>query len=80
VLSAPAAEHRCEGGAGFLREAALANFDMSNRQLYVCSAPAMVESTRRDFVARRNLPPEHLFADSFLTQADMHSSVPAKNH
>jgi CDP-4-dehydro-6-deoxyglucose reductase len=44
--------------------------DMSGYQVYACGAPIVVDSAKRDFVAKCGLPEEEFYADSFTTEAD----------
>jgi CDP-4-dehydro-6-deoxyglucose reductase len=46
--------------------------DLSGHQVYACGVPIMVDSARRDFVARCGLPAEEFYADSFTSEADKH--------
>jgi CDP-4-dehydro-6-deoxyglucose reductase len=65
VLSEPLPGDHWAGRTGLVHHAALEDLaDLSGYQAYVCGAPAMVEATRRDFIAR-GLPAEEFFADSF---------------
>jgi len=60
-----------EGRMGFVHRAVMEDFpDMSGVQVYACGAPIVIESARRDFSAQCKLPPDELYADSFLTEAD----------
>jgi CDP-4-dehydro-6-deoxyglucose reductase len=46
--------------------------DLSGHEVYACGAPIMVDSARRDFVARCALPDEAFYADSFTSEQDKH--------
>jgi len=46
--------------------------DLSAHQVYACGAPVMVDSARRDFVDRCDLPAEEFYADAFTSEADKH--------
>lgn len=72
VISDPHPEDDWQGRGGFVHRAAMANFpDMSGHEVYVCGAPIVVESARREFVADCRLPEDAFFADSFTTEADV---------
>jgi CDP-4-dehydro-6-deoxyglucose reductase len=45
--------------------------DLSMYQVYACGAPIVVESAKRDFVAKSQLPSDEFFADSFTSEADL---------
>jgi len=71
VLSEAKLEDDWQGRTGLVHQAVFDDYaDLSGYQVYVCGAPAMVDVARRDFIARRNLPPEEFFADSFSFAAD----------
>jgi CDP-4-dehydro-6-deoxyglucose reductase, E3 len=73
VLSEPTPEDGWTGRTGLVHEAVMADLpDLSAQQVYACGAPIMVESARRDFVARCGLPEEQFFADSFTSERDKH--------
>ncbi|HVL59444.1 MAG TPA: CDP-6-deoxy-delta-3,4-glucoseen reductase [Burkholderiaceae bacterium] len=60
-----------DGRTGFVHRAAMADFpDLSGHQVYVCGAPVVVDSARRDFVAECGLPSDEFYADAFTTAAD----------
>ena len=60
-----------QGRSGFVHRAVLEDFpDLSNYQVYACGAPIVIDSARRDFSERAQLPPEEFFADSFTSEAD----------
>ncbi len=72
VLSEPDSDWR--GRVGFVHQAVMADHpDLSAYQVYACGAPIMVDSARRDFVARCGLPEEEFYADSFTSEADKHA-------
>ncbi|WP_322013648.1 CDP-6-deoxy-delta-3,4-glucoseen reductase [Paraburkholderia sp. J12] len=72
VLSAATPACDWQGRTGFVHEAVLEDHgDLGAFDVYACGAPAMVEAARRDFCARRNLPEDRFFADSFVSQADL---------
>jgi CDP-4-dehydro-6-deoxyglucose reductase len=59
------------GRNGFVHRAVLEDFpDLQSHQVYVCGAPIVVDSARRDFTALAKLPTEEFFADSFTSEAD----------
>ncbi len=73
VLSEPAPEDAWAGRTGFVHQAVMADFpDLSGHQVYACGVPVMVDSARRDFVARCGLPADEFYADSFTSEADKH--------
>jgi CDP-4-dehydro-6-deoxyglucose reductase len=73
VLSEPKPDDAWSGRVGFVHEAVMADHtDLSGHQVYACGAPVMVDSARRDFVARCGLPAEEFYADSFTSEADKH--------
>jgi CDP-4-dehydro-6-deoxyglucose reductase len=51
--------------------------DLSGHQVYACGVPIMVDSARRDFIARCKLPEDEFYADSFTTQADTAQPAPS---
>ncbi|MDT3705847.1 MAG: CDP-6-deoxy-delta-3,4-glucoseen reductase [Thiobacillus sp.] len=78
VLSNPQPDDRWQGRTGLVHEAVLADFsDLSGYQVYVCGAPAMVDSARASFVATRKLPEDEFFADSFVYAADAETAPAA---
>ncbi len=73
VLSEARPEDTWTGRTGFVHEAVMADLpDLSGHQVYACGAPVMVESAKRDFVARCALPEDEFHADSFTSEADKH--------
>jgi len=71
VVSDALPEDAWTGRTGFVHQAVLQDFpDLSGHQVYACGAPVVVESARRDYVARGGLPAEAFFADSFTSAAD----------
>jgi CDP-4-dehydro-6-deoxyglucose reductase len=73
VLSEARPEDAWFGRTGLVHQAVMADLpDLSGHQVYACGAPIMVESARRDFVARCGLPAEEFYADSFTSEADKH--------
>ncbi|MDR2365668.1 MAG: CDP-6-deoxy-delta-3,4-glucoseen reductase [Zoogloeaceae bacterium] len=68
VLSAADADWR--GRAGFVHQAVLSDYpDLSRHEVYACGNPAMVDSARRELVARCRLPEKSFFADAFTFNA-----------
>jgi CDP-4-dehydro-6-deoxyglucose reductase, E3 len=66
VLSDPAPNDAWPGRTGLVHQAVLDDFkDLSGYQVYACGAPAMIDAAKRDFTARRALPEDEFFADSF---------------
>lgn len=71
VLSDATPACNWHGRTGFVHRAVMEDYpDLSGHQVYACGAPMMVESAKCDFVAQCNLPPDEVFADSFLTESD----------
>jgi hypothetical protein len=78
VLSEPRPEDGWFGRTGLVHQAVMEDLaDLSGHQVYACGVPIMVESARRDFVARCGLPAEEFYADSFTSEADKHGGVVA---
>ena len=70
VLSDAPASDDWSGRAGFVHRAAMEDLpDLSGHQVYACGAPVMVDSARRDFVARCRLPEDEFYSDSFVAAA-----------
>jgi CDP-4-dehydro-6-deoxyglucose reductase len=66
VVSDALPEDGWQGRTGFVHRAVMEDFpDLSGYQVYVCGAPVVVDSARKDFVAHCKLPAEEFFADSF---------------
>ena len=66
VLSEPRASDNWNGRTGLVHEAVMKDIaDMSGCQVYACGVPVMVESARRDFIARCGLPDTEFFSDAF---------------
>ena len=75
VLSEPQPEDHWSGRTGFVHRAVMEDFpDLSGHQVYACGAPPMVAAAKRDFVEACGLPPDEIFADAFLTQAERAAS------
>lgn len=73
VLSEPRPEDGWSGRTGLVHQAVMQDLpDLSGHQVYACGVPIMVESARRDFLARCGLPGEEFYADSFTSEADKH--------
>ncbi len=71
VVSNALPEDGWDGRTGFVHQAVLQDWpDLSGHQVYACGAPIVVDSARKDFTARAQLPEEEFFADSFTTEAD----------
>jgi CDP-4-dehydro-6-deoxyglucose reductase len=71
VVSDALAQDAWTGRTGFVHLAALQDIpDMRGFQVYACGAPVVVDSGRRDFVAKAGLDPEEFFADAFTSEAD----------
>jgi CDP-4-dehydro-6-deoxyglucose reductase, E3 len=73
VLSEPTAADAWTGRTGFVHHAVMADLpDLSGHEVYACGVPIMVESAKRDFIARCALPEAAFFADSFTSEQDKH--------
>ncbi|MDO4904632.1 MAG: CDP-6-deoxy-delta-3,4-glucoseen reductase [Lautropia sp.] len=71
VLSDALPEDGWNGRTGFVHHAVMADLpDMSGHEVYVCGAPVVVESARRDFIAHCGLAPADFHADAFTSEAD----------
>ena len=78
VISDALPEDNWTGRTGFVHRAVMQDFpDLSGHQVYACGVPIMVDSARRDFIARCRLPEEEFYADSFTTQADAAQPAPS---
>ena len=76
VLSEATPEDDWSGRTGLVHRAVMDDWaDLSDYQVYACGAPVMVEAAQRDFVARRGLPADAFFADSFTSEADKHGAL-----
>jgi CDP-4-dehydro-6-deoxyglucose reductase len=72
VLSDATPEDAWQGRTGFVHRAVMEDLpDLSQHQVYACGAPIMVDSARKDFIAKCGLPEEQFFADAFTSQADL---------
>ncbi len=72
VVSDALPEDHWAGRTGFVHRAVMADLpDLSAYQAYACGAPIVVDSARRDFIARCGLPDDQFFADSFTSEADL---------
>jgi CDP-4-dehydro-6-deoxyglucose reductase len=75
VVSDALPEDHWHGRTGFVHQAVLQDFpDLSGHQVYACGAPIVVESARRDYVAKAGLPEEEFYADYFTSEADKHGA------
>jgi CDP-4-dehydro-6-deoxyglucose reductase, E3 len=75
VLSEPRSEDAWTGRTGFVHQAVMHDHpNLMDYQVYACGAPIMVESAKRDFVAKCGLPDDEFFADSFTSEADKHGA------
>ncbi len=72
VVSDALDEDDWRGRVGFVHHAVIEDFaDLSGHEVYACGAPIVVDSARRDFVARCALAPDDFIADSFTSAADL---------
>ena len=70
VLSDAPASDNWSGRTGFVHRAVMEDLpDLSGHQVYACGAPVMVDSARRDFIAKCRLPEDDFFSDSFVAAA-----------
>jgi len=75
VLSEPKPQDAWSGRTGFVHQAVMQDLpDLSGHQVYACGVPIMVESAKRDFVARCGLPEDEFYADAFTSEADKHGA------
>ena len=66
----------CDPRAALVHEAVMQDLpDLSGHQVYACGVPIMVESARRDFVARCALPDDEFYADAFTSEKDKHEAA-----
>ena len=79
VLSHTKPEDGWTGRQGLVHLAVLEDLpDLAGHEVYACGAPIMVESAKRDFVARAGLSEDDFYADAFTSEADKHGqTVPA---
>ena len=71
VVSDARPEDAWTGRTGFVHQAVVDEHpDLSGHQVYACGAPIVVDSARRDFIARCGLPDDEFYADSFTSVAD----------
>ena len=76
VLSEPRADDAWAGRTGLVHRAVMADWpDLRGHQVYACGAPVMVDSARRDLVARCGLPDDEFLADAFTSEADKHGAA-----
>jgi len=60
------------GRTGLVHQAVMDDIaDLSAYQVYACGAPLMVNSARRDFVARCGLQEQNFYSDAFTSRADL---------
>ncbi|HEY4069405.1 MAG TPA: CDP-6-deoxy-delta-3,4-glucoseen reductase [Burkholderiaceae bacterium] len=75
VLSEPKPEDAWTGRTGFVHPAVMHDHpSLMNHQVYACGVPIMVESAKRDFVAKSGLPDDEFYADAFTSEADKHGA------
>ena len=75
VVSEAQPEDGWQGRTGFVHQAVIDDMpDLSAHEVYACGAPIVVESARRDFVAKCQLPQDAFFADAFTSAADTATS------
>lgn len=71
VISNAEVDDKWTGRVGFVHQAVMQDTpDLSGYQVYVCGAPIVVESAKRDYLSIGNLPEEEFYADSFISAAD----------
>ena len=72
VLSEPLAQDEWTGATGFVHRAVMQDLkDLSAWQVYACGVPAMVDAARLDFVEQCGLPEHEMYADAFVSRADL---------
>ncbi len=60
------------GRTGFVHQAVLDDIsDLSGFQVYVCGAPIVVDSARRDFTTLAQLSVNEFYSDAFISAADL---------
>ncbi len=75
VISDAQPEDQWTGRTGFVHAAVLQDFpDLSGHQVYACGAPIVVESARKDYVAKAGLPEDEFYADAFTSEQDKHTA------
>jgi CDP-4-dehydro-6-deoxyglucose reductase len=73
VLSEARPEEPWDGRTGFVHHVVMQDLpDLSGHQVYACGVPIMVDSAKRDFVARCGLPEDEFYSDAFTSEADKH--------
>jgi CDP-4-dehydro-6-deoxyglucose reductase len=66
VLSEALPEDAWQGRTGFVHQAVLDDYsDLTSYEVYACGAPVVVEASRRDFIAQRQLPNDAFYSDAF---------------
>ena len=76
VVSNATEDDQWLGRSGFVHRAVLDDFqDLAAVQVYACGAPIVIDSARRDFVAEAGLSPDEFYADSFISEADLATTV-----
>lgn len=76
VCSDALPEDGWSGRTGFVHAAVLQDLpDLSGYEVYACGAPIVIESAKRDYVARAGLPEDSFFADAFTSEADKHGAT-----
>jgi CDP-4-dehydro-6-deoxyglucose reductase len=74
VVSHALPDDHWTGRTGFVHAAVMHDIpDMSGYQVYACGAPIVVDSARKDYVEKCNLPADEFYADAFTTEADLAS-------
>ncbi|WP_220808212.1 CDP-6-deoxy-delta-3,4-glucoseen reductase [Noviherbaspirillum aridicola] len=76
VISDAQPDDKWSGRTGFVHRAVMEDLpDLSGHQVYACGAPVMVDSAKKDFVARCGLPEDEFYADAFTSEADAADAV-----
>ena len=71
VVSDALPEDAWHGRTGFVHKAVMEDHaDLSGFQVYACGAPIVVDSARKDFCGKAQLPEAEFFADAFTSEAD----------
>ncbi|WP_397474901.1 CDP-6-deoxy-delta-3,4-glucoseen reductase [Pusillimonas sp.] len=71
VLSKASSTCNWQGREGLVHHAVIQDYpSLAGHQVYACGAPVMVDSARRDFVGKCDLPEHEFRADAFVSEAD----------
>ncbi|MEN9560013.1 MAG: hypothetical protein RLZZ502_1224 [Pseudomonadota bacterium] len=71
VISEAKIEDAWQGRQGFVHHAVMEDFpDLSGYEVYACGVPIMVDSAKKDFVAKCRLPEDAFYADAFTVAGE----------